>query len=475
MTRLGWSVLLSALLLLAQPLAAQAGHEGHGASPAPPAPAAPQGQDMQSMDMPPEQPAPSSGGHQGHDAAAPAPAIAPTGHEAHGAPAPGPPEVEEPAGGQSMSSMPGMPGMPPPPPPAGHAGHDTPGTGGEPGLLQLSPERQQMIGLKLGTVERRRLSKTIRAVGRVDYDEKRLVTVSPKIGGWIEDLYVDFTGRQVKKGEPLLTIFSPELLAAQEEYLVALKAKKELGKSRFPEVAGSGNTLAEAARRRLRLLDISEEQIRGLEKSGQARRTLTLFAPYSGVVVERQAYKGMNVMPGQALFKLADLSVVWINADIYEEDLPFIRQGQQASVSLSYLPGESLTGRVVYIYPFLDPKTRTVRVRLELPNPEGRLKPEMYAQVRIESDLGPRLVVPEGAVIDTGARQVVFVARQAGTFERREIRVGVKDENYVEVLSGLMAGDRVVTSANFLIDSESRFKEAVGGGGGHAGHAGHGN
>jgi Cu(I)/Ag(I) efflux system membrane fusion protein len=319
-------------------------------------------------------------------------------------------------------------------------------------------------------VERRRLGKTVRAVGRVDYDEKRLVTVSPKIGGWIEELYVDFTGRPVKKGEPLLSLFSPELLAAQEEYLVALRAKAELSKSRFPEVAGSGSSLAEAARRRLRLLDITEDQIRSLEKNGQARRTLTLFAPYNGVVVERQAYKGMNVMPGQALFKLADLSVVWVNAEVYEADLPFLRQGQPASVSLSYLPGESLIGTVVYVYPFLDPKTRTVRVRLELPNPEGRLKPEMYAQVQIESDLGQRLVVPEGAIIDTGVRQVVFVARQAGAFERREIKAGIRTEGYVEVLSGLLAGDRVVTSANFLIDSESRFKEAVGGGGGHAGH-----
>jgi Cu(I)/Ag(I) efflux system membrane fusion protein len=353
---------------------------------------------------------------------------------------------------------------------AGHEGLGAPAPGGGAGLLQLSPDRQQMIGLKLGTVERRRLGKTIRAVGRVDYDEKRLVTVSPKIGGWIEELYVDFTGRQVKKGEPLLTIFSQELLATQEEYLVALKAKQELSKSHFPEVAASGNTLAEAARRRLKLLDISEEQIKGLEKSGQSRRTLTLFAPYNGVVVERLAYKGMNVMPGQALFKLADLSVVWLNAEIYEADVPFIRQGQQASVSLSYLPGESLMGRVIYVYPFLDPKTRTVRVRLELPNPEGRLKPEMYAQVQIESDQGERLVVPEGAVIDTGTRQVVFVARQPGAFERREIKAGIRAEDYVEVLSGLMAGDRVVTSANFLVDSESRFKEAVGGGGAHAGH-----
>lgn len=409
MTRLGGLGLFTAFLCLAWPVVALAGHEGHGTT---------------SSSQPP--------------------AAAPTGHEGHGAA---------------------------PPPSATAPGNEGKGSSAAsgPGLLQLTPERQQMIGLKLGLVERRHLGKTIRAVGRVDYDEKRLVTVTPKIGGWIEELYVDFTGRQVKKGEPLLTIYSQELLAAQEEYLVALKAKQELGKSRFPEVAGSGNTLAEAARRRLLLLDISEEQIRGLEKSGRARRTLTLYAPYNGVVVERLAYKGMNVMPGQALFKLADLSVVWLNAEIYEADLPFIRHGQQASVSLSYLPGESLSGRVIYVYPFLDPKTRTVRVRLELPNTEGRLKPEMYAQVQVESDLGERLVVPEGAVIDTGARQVVFVAKPSDAFESREIKTGVHAQDYVEILSGLTDGEWVVTSANFLVDSESRFKEAVGGGG-HAGH-----
>jgi Cu(I)/Ag(I) efflux system membrane fusion protein len=345
-----------------------------------------------------------------------------------------------------------------------------------PGTVNISPERQQLIGVKIGTVEPRRLEKLIRTTGRVDYDEKRLVTISPKIGGWVEDLYVDFTGAYVKKGQPLLTIYSPELVSTQEEYLVALKAKEGFMKSPFPEVASSGNTLAESARRRLKLWDISDDQIKALEQSGQPRKTLTLYSPYEGFLLERMVYKGMNVMPGTALFKLADLSVVWIYADIYEYELPLIRLGQVASVKLAYLPAETFTGKVIYIYPSLDPKTRTAKVRLEFPNPKGRLKPEMYADVNLKIDLGEKLAVPEEAIIDTGIRQVAFIDKGSGYFEPREVKLGVKVDQYYEVIEGLKPGERVVTSANFLIDSESSFKEAVGGMGGMAGmeHGSHG-
>jgi membrane fusion protein, copper/silver efflux system len=332
-----------------------------------------------------------------------------------------------------------------------------------PGTVQISPEKQQLIGVKFGTVEMRPLEKVIRTVGRVDYDEKRIVTVSPKIGGWIEDLYVDFTGRFVSKGEPLLTIYSPELVSAQEEYLIALRAKKDLAKSSFPEVAGSGNSLAESAKRRLKLWDISEDQIKALEESGQVKKTLTLHSPFSGFVLEKAAYNGMNVMPGIALFKLADLSVVWLYADIYEYELPFIRVGQQASVQLSYIPGEIFTGKAIYIYPSLNPETRTAKVRFEIPNPNGKLKPEMYANVEIKVHLGQKLTVPEGAIIDTGIRQLAIIDKGNGYFEPRDVKVGSKVEGYYEVIKGLKAGERVVTSANFLIDSESKLKEAVGG------------
>src|SRR5512137_601531 len=209
-----------------------------------------------------------------------------------------------------------------------------------PGTVQITPEKQQLIGVKIGTAEMKPLEKVIRTVGRVDYDEKRIVTVSSKIGGWIEDLFVDFTGRYVKQGDPLLTIYSPELVSTQDEYLIALQARKSLSKSPFPEVASSGESLVESAKRRLKLWDISDDQIRALEESGQARKTLTLHSPFTGFVLEKSAYKGMSIMPGMALYKLADLSAVWLYADIYEYELPFVRLGQQASIQLTYLPGE---------------------------------------------------------------------------------------------------------------------------------------
>ncbi len=332
-----------------------------------------------------------------------------------------------------------------------------------PGTVQISPQRQQLIGVKIGTVDMRPLEKVIRTVGRVDYDEKRIVTVSLKIGGWIEDLYVDFTGRYVKKGDPLLTIYSPELVSTQEEYLLALRAKKSLTKSPFPEVADSGETLAESAKRRLKLWDISDEEIKNLEETGKAKKTLTLYAPFTGFVLEKSAFKGMNVMPGTSLYKLADLSVVWLYADIYEYELPFIRLGQQASIRLTYLPGEAFTGKAVYIYPALNPETRTAKVRFEFQNPQEKLKPEMYANVEIKVHLGKKLAVPEGAIIDTGVRQVAIIDKGNGYFEPREVKVGSKVEGYYEVIKGLKAGERVVTSASFLVDSESNLKEALGG------------
>jgi len=340
-----------------------------------------------------------------------------------------------------------------------------------PGTVQISPERQQLIGVKIGQVEMRPLEKVIRTVGRVDYDEKRIMTVSLKIGGWIEDLYVDFMGKYVRKGEPLLTIYSPELVSTQEEYLLALEAKKSLSKSSFPEVAGSGESLAESAKRRLKLWDITDEEIQILEESGKSKKTLTLYAPFSGFVLEKTAYKGMNVMPGMSLYKLADLSVVWLYADIYEYELPFVRLGQEATIQLTYLPGETFRGKAAYIYPSLNPETRTAKVRFEIPNSHGRLKPEMYANVEIKVHLGQKLVVPEGAIIDTGIRQLAIVDKGSGYFEPREVKVGAKVEDYYEVIKGLQAGERIVTSANFLIDSESKLKEALAGvGSAHAGH-----
>lgn len=323
-----------------------------------------------------------------------------------------------------------------------------------PGMVHISFERQQLIGVRFSKVEKRTLEKVIRTVGRVDYDEKRLVTVTPKIGGWIEDLYVDFTGKYVEKGERLLTIYSPELVSAQEEYLIALRTAK---------ASGRGDTLLESAARRLQLWDISDAQIKALEQRGQVSKTLTLHSPFSGFVLEKMAFKGMNVMPGMPLFKLADLSVVWVYADIYEYELPLIRLGQEALIEFSYYPEEIFRGQVIYIYPYLDQNTRTVKVRFQFPNSSGKLKPGMYANVQIKVPLGIKLAVPEGAIIDTGERQVTIVDRGQGYFESRQVKLGPKVENYYVVLEGLKEGERVVTSANFLIDSESKFKEAMAG------------
>jgi Cu(I)/Ag(I) efflux system membrane fusion protein len=332
-----------------------------------------------------------------------------------------------------------------------------------PATIEISPERQQLIGVKIGTVEKKSLEKLIRTVGRIDYDEKRIFIVSPKVGGWIEDLFVDFTGRFVRKGDPLLTIYSPELVSTQEEYLLALHARQEWSKSPFPEVSTGGNLLAESAHRRLKLWDISDEQIEALRESGKIQKTLTLYSPFSGVVLEKMVNRGMYIMPGAAVYRIGDLSVVWLIADIYEYELPLIRLGQQANMRLSYVADGVFTGKAIYIYPYLDPQTRTAKVRFEFPNPTGLLKPEMFAEVEIKIQLGTRLAVPEGAIIDTGVRKIAIVAKGAGYFEPREVQLGTKAEGYFEVIDGITLGERVVTSANFLIDSESKLKEAIGG------------
>jgi len=324
-----------------------------------------------------------------------------------------------------------------------------------PGTVHISPERQQLIGVRFGTIEKRQMNKIIRTVGRIDYDEKRIGTV----GGWIEELHVDFTGQFVRKGDPLLSIYSPELLSTQEEYLLALSAKQDWSKSPFPEVAASGNLLAESSRRRLKLWDISDEQIKTLEETREPKKTLTLYSPFTGYVLEKMVTRGQFVDAGMALYRIVDLSVVWLIADIYE----LIQLGQQAAIQMAYYPGETFTGKAIYIYPYMEPQTRTAKVRFEFANPDRKLKPEMFANVEIRIQLGNRLTIPEGAVIDTGIRKVVIVDRGSGYFEPREVKLGVKAGDFFEVLGGLKLKERVVTSANFLIDSESKLKEAIGG------------
>jgi Cu(I)/Ag(I) efflux system membrane fusion protein len=331
----------------------------------------------------------------------------------------------------------------------------------------VSPERQQISGVRFGRAEYRNLERIIRTVGKMEFDEKKVSMVNPKIGGWIEDLYVDYTGKMVHQGQPLLSIYSPELVAAQEEVLLALKAKKILGASPITDVAEGGDRLLQGARRRLLLWDITPKQLETLEQTGEIKKSMVLYSPVDGFVMEKMAYKGMALMPGTALYKIGDLSSIWVIGDIYEYELPFIKIGDRAKITLAYYPGEAFEGTATYIYPSLDPKTRTAKVRFDLPNPEFRLKPEMWANVELKIPLGRKLVVPEDAVMDSGTMQMVFVDRGQGHFESRHIQVGSKVQEYYEVLSGLREGERVVTSANFLIDSESQLKGAMGGMGGH--------
>jgi Cu(I)/Ag(I) efflux system membrane fusion protein len=326
--------------------------------------------------------------------------------------------------------------------------------------VEISPEKQQLIGVKIATVSERRLTKLIRTVGRIEYDERRQATVNTKVEGWIEKLYMNTTGQYIQKGAPLAEIYSPELLSTQREFLNQLKWSRQEKTSTTAGrmVARDADEILDAARQRLRLWDISDEQIRKIEETGKPVRTLTIYSPVSGYIVQKMALQGMKVMPGEKLFDVADLSTVWVIADIYEYELPLIKVGENAAITLSYLPGKQLTSKIEYVYPALSGETRTARVRFSIPNPDGRLKPQMYSTVEIKINLGSKLAIPDDAVIDTGARQIVYVDKGEGYFEPREVMLGLRAEGYREVLMGLKAGDKVAASATFLIDSESQLK-----------------
>ena len=342
-----------------------------------------------------------------------------------------------------------------------------------PGTVRISPERQQLIGVQYGQVRRQALSRTLRTVGKVTYDETRITRVQTKVSGWIDKVHVDFTGRLVRKGQPLISIYSPELVSTQEEFLIASRAKENLGNASVKEIAASAASLYESTRQRLRLWDISEEQIQELEQRGTPTKTMPLYSPITGYVLTRNAFPGQRVTPEVELYIIADLSTIWVLAEVYEYEVPLIKLGQTATMTLTYDPGKQFRGRVAYIYPQLDNATRTLKVRLEFPNPDLQLKPDMYANVDLHIDYGERLAVPQDAVLDSGSEQVVFVAREDGYFEPRKVRLGQKVGASFIVLDGLSAGEQVVTSANFLIDSESQLKSALGGmAGGHAGHGG---
>jgi len=349
--------------------------------------------------------------------------------------------------------------------------------------VEISSEQQQLIGVKTVKVALKPLRKVIRTVGRVEADERKLATINTKIEGWIEKLHVDYTGRYVKKGEPLVEIYSPELLATQQEFISTQKwTGKQTGRALPPHAAHGGHdhssqatgnepvselhkmlmkdagAALDAARQRLRLWDISETQIKHIEQTGKPVRTLTLYSPVSGFVTQKMAVQGMKVMPGEKLFDIADLATLWIVADIYEYELPFVKVGQPAIVTLSYFPGRKFSSQIDYIYPTISSDTRTAKIRLTLSNPGGHLKPQMFTNVEIRINLGKKLVIPESAVIDTGTSQVVYVEKGEGAFEPREVELGIRADGDAEVLRGIKAGEKVVSSANFLIDSEAQLK-----------------
>jgi Cu(I)/Ag(I) efflux system membrane fusion protein len=332
---------------------------------------------------------------------------------------------------------------------------------GVPGIVDIPPQRLQTIGVKYREVTRLPLEKTIRTVGRVAVDERRLAKVTIKFHGWIEKLFVSALGDHVKKGHELFTIYSPDLVATQEEYLLALQGRTQMGASEFPEVAQSSQDLLEATRHRLHLWDISEAHIRELERTKQVLKTLPIHSPITGTVIRKEVVQGAHVEPGQELYTIADLSRVWILADVYEYELSFVKVGQKATVSLSYDPGTTFSVRVGFVYPTLDPKTRTAKVRFELSNPNEKLKPEMYANIELQVHLGTKLAIPQEAIIESGQKQIVFLHLGGGKLQPRQIKTGVKTGEWSEVLSGLKEGEHIVTSANFLIDSESRLKSVV--------------
>jgi multidrug efflux pump subunit AcrA (membrane-fusion protein) len=341
------------------------------------------------------------------------------------------------------------------------------------GAFRISPQRQQLIGVEYGEVREQPLSKVIRTVGRVSYDETRIAHIHTKFSGWIDKLYVDFVGKLVKKGQPLLTIYSPELVSTQQELIIAGKSRDYLGNSPFLQGVGSNaSSLYESTRERLKLWDIPESEIKEIERRGTPNKHLTLYSPINGFVLTRSGFTGHRVTPEMELYSIVDLSTIWVLADVYEYEMPMISMGQSATMSLSSFPGRTFTGRVNYIYPGLEAATRTLKVRLEFPNPRFELKPDMYANVEVKVDYGVQLAVPRDAVLDSGTSQVVFVAREGGTFEPRRVTLGQQVGDQVIVLSGIQSGERVVTSANFLVDSESQLKSALGSmeGGPHEGH-----
>jgi membrane fusion protein, copper/silver efflux system len=336
------------------------------------------------------------------------------------------------------------------------------GGGAAPGTVKISPERIQMLGVRTEAVSLRSMAHTVRAVGTVAADERRIGVLNPKFEGWIEQLHVSTTGQAVRRGEPLLEVYSPDLVLAQREYLVARSAAAEMAHA-DPMARDNAKAIAAAALSRLKNWDISADQLARLQRTGVATRTLTLSAPIGGIVMEKPALQGLHFGAGDMLYRIVDLSTVWLQAELFEQDLAQIRPGQSAKITVQAYPGRVFDGRVAFVYPTVNAQTRTAKVRIQVPNPDLLLKTDMYATVEIAApiDSATVLAVPDSAVLDTGTRQTVLVDRGEGRFEPRAVKLGARADGYVAVLEGLRESENVVTGANFLIDAESNLRAAL--------------
>ncbi len=329
--------------------------------------------------------------------------------------------------------------------------------------VKIDPTVEQNMGIRTAEVEKRDLTQTIRTIGRIDYNESKVAHVHTKFNGWIEKTHADITGQRVNKGQPLLDIYSPELVSAQEEYFDALKNVRSSGNDVSVGAANRSQTILGSTRRRLEYFDVSGDQIDDLERTGNVRKTLTVRSPFEGIVIEKHALDGMEVKPGMMIYTIADLSEIWVYADIYEFESPWVKEGLTANMTLSYDPGKRYRGKVQYIYPYLEEETRTIKVRLSFPNPNLKLKPGMYANVEIEtSPLRNVVAVPMEAVLFSGERNLVFIVLGDGRFAPRDITVGIESgDGFYEVKEGLSEGVKVVASGQFLLDSESKLQESI--------------
>jgi Cu(I)/Ag(I) efflux system membrane fusion protein/cobalt-zinc-cadmium efflux system membrane fusion protein len=329
--------------------------------------------------------------------------------------------------------------------------------------IRIDPVTMQNMGVRTDQVRRMKIAKSIRALGTVTYDETKVQAINLKFDGWVEKLHVNFVGESVKKGQPLLEIYSPELVTAQEEYLLAVRQLNSLGSSPYPSIGKNARSLLAAARQRLLYWDLEPSQVDRLARTGKVVKAVTVFSPADGVVTKKMALAGQFIKAGMNQYEIADLSTVWVDVEVYEYELPYIQKGMAAELDLSYLPGKKFQGEVLFVYPYLNPKTRTARLRLAFENTDGLLKPDMYGNVFLESVVDPSgLIVPQEAVIDSGVRKIVFISRGEGKFEPREVQLGVEGaDNTFQVLGGLEEGDKIVVSGQFMFDSESRLREAI--------------